>query len=198
MIKGLLYKITRKIALFPTAFQNNELIRNGWLIIGRGTYGQPIIDQYKGSESKVVIGNYTSIAPNVRIITGGIHPVHSISQFPFRSKLKLPGMYHDGNPYSNGDVLIGSDVWIGTNVTILSGVTIGDGAVIGAGSLITKSIPSFAIVNGIPGTVKKFRFTKEQIDSLLRIEWWNWPEERILKRVAELTSGDIETFINQN
>jgi acetyltransferase-like isoleucine patch superfamily enzyme len=139
-----------KIQKYYLAYRTENLIKAGRLIIGKGTYGSPIIDEYKGSEAKVIIGNYTSIGPNVRIITGGIHPIKSISQYPIRSRLNLPGKYMDGNPYSNGDITIGSDVWIGTGVTILSGVRIGNGVIIGSCSLVTKDIPDFAIAVGSP------------------------------------------------
>src|SRR5690606_7035373 len=101
-----------------------------------------------GSESKVKIGKYCSIGPNVQLITGGIHPVNRISTYPFRIKFDIPGKYRDGMPYSKGDIEIGNDVWIGSNVTILSGIMVSDGAVLAAGSMVTKNVPPYAIVGG--------------------------------------------------
>jgi acetyltransferase-like isoleucine patch superfamily enzyme len=184
-----------KIQKYYLAYRSENLIKAGRLILGKGTYGSPIIDEYKGSEAKVTIGNYTSIGPNVRIITGGMHPTKSISQYPIRSRLNLPGKYTDGNPYSNGDITIGSDVWIGTGVTILSGVRIGNGAIIGSCSLVTKDIPDFAIAMGSPAKYKKFRFTPNQISALNNIGWWNWEIEKICEEVEDLTRGNIENFI---
>lgn len=195
LFKKFLANFSYKIQLYYNVFQNEKLRKAGRLSIGKGTYGFLIIDEYRGSEAKAIVGNYTSIGPNVRIITGGIHPINSISQYPFRSKYNLEGKYMDGNPYTKGDVIIGSDVWIGTGVTILSGVKIGNGAVIGTGSLVTKDIPDYAIAFGVPAQYGKFRFTPNQIESLNRIKWWNWPDEKILKEVNELTDINIDKFI---
>jgi acetyltransferase-like isoleucine patch superfamily enzyme len=190
-----LARFSYKIQKYYMAYQNENLIRAGRLLIGKGTYDSPIIDEYKGSEANVKIGNYTSIGPNVRLITGGMHPIRSVSQYPFRSKLNLIGKYADGNPYTNGDIIIGSDVWIGTGVTILSGVCIGNGAIVGSCALVTKDIPDYAIAMGSPAVVKKFRFTPKQIEALIRIQWWNWDENKICEEINELTGENIEKFI---
>ena len=78
-------------------------------------------------------------------------------------------------------VTIGNDVWIGQGVSIKSGITIGDGAVIGAGAVVTKNVEPYAIVGGVPSRLIRYRFSKEQIEALLEIKWWNrsieWLEE---------------------
>jgi len=196
-LRKILYTITEKILKFPNAYRNISHKNTGLLQMGYGSYGQPIIDQYKGSESRVIIGNYTSIAPNVRIIAGGIHPIKTVSQYPFRSRFKLQGMYEDGNPFSKGDIIIGSDVWIGTGVTILSGVTIGNGAVIATNSLVTKDVPDYAIVMGIPSVISDYRFDPTEIKALLQINWWNWDKRKVLENVTLLTDKNIYYFINQ-
>src|SRR6185437_6132066 len=145
-----------------------------------------------------VIGNYTSIAPKVTMITGGMHPIKTVSQFPFRTKLGLPGAYTDGNPYTKGDIIIGSDVWICTDVTVLSGVKIGDGAIISAGAMVAKDVPPFAIATGIPAKVVGYRFDNETIDALYKIKWWEWPLEKVKQNVELLTSENIHEFINQH
>ena len=175
----------------------DSFIQNETLTIGSKTYGYNNlkIHEYRGSVSKIKIGNYTSIAPEVTIITGGIHPIKTVSQFPLRVTYDLKGAYEDGNPYTKGDIIIGSDVWIGTGVTILSGVTIGDGAIIYNNSLINRNIPPYAIVGGIPGKIISKRFSDKEIEILLQIQWWNWPEDQIIKFIPELTSEDINKFI---
>jgi acetyltransferase-like isoleucine patch superfamily enzyme len=151
--------------------------------------------EYKGSLSRIFIGNYTSIAPDVTIITGGIHPIKTVSQFPLRVEFKLDGAFKDGNPYSKGDIIIGSDVWIGTGVTILSGVSIGDGSIIYNNTLVNKSVPPFSVVGGYPCKVLKDRFSLNQKNELLKIKWWNWPDNKVIDFIDYLTSDDIDQFI---
>jgi hypothetical protein len=76
---------------------------------------------------------------------------------------------------------IGSDVWIGSNVTVLQGVTVGHGAVIAAGAVVTKDVPPYAIVGGVPAKVIRYRFAPEVVRELLELRWWEWPLERILE-----------------
>jgi len=78
-----------------------------------------------------------------------------------------------------GPMIIGNDVWIGANALILPGVTIGHGAIIGAGSIVTKSVPPYAIVSGNPAEIVKYRFTHEEINELLDLQWWDWPIEKL-------------------
>jgi acetyltransferase-like isoleucine patch superfamily enzyme len=80
---------------------------------------------------------------------------------------------------------IGNDVWIGANVVVLKGVEIGDGAIIGAGAVVTKNIPPYAIAVGNPAKVKKLRFSKKDIEFLLRIKWWDSPRSQLQIMVDE-------------
>ena len=77
------------------------------------------------------------------------------------------------------DVTIGNDVWIGGSVTIMSGVTIGDGCIILNNSTVITDIEPYSIVGGNPATLINYRFSKEQIDHLLKIKWWNWSDEKL-------------------
>jgi len=98
---------------------------------------------------------------------------------------------------SKGPIIIGSDVWVGYKALILSGVRIGDGAVIGARSVVSKDIPPYAIAVGSPIVIKKYRFSEEVIKELLRIQWWNWPDEKIVKNIKLLLSDDVVEFIRR-
>lgn len=161
--------------------------------IGRHTYGSPrIIHDTNGAN--LSIGAFCSIAEDVRILLGGNHRTDWISTYPFN--IMWPAFNNfEGHPSSKGDVSIGSDVWIGSGATILSGVCVGDGAVIGANSVVTRDVPSYAIVAGNPARLVRARFTPEHIDELLRIRWWDWDERDIVAAVPFLLNSDINYFI---
>ncbi|HKT20574.1 MAG TPA: CatB-related O-acetyltransferase [Stellaceae bacterium] len=89
-------------------------------------------------------------------------------------------------------VEIGSDVWTGHNVNIMPGVRVGDGAIIGAGSIVTKDVPAYAIVAGVPAAVKRFRFSEKIIERLLRLKWW----ELELSDLSGLPFRDVERCLD--
>ncbi len=90
-------------------------------------------------------------------------------------------------------VKIGNDVWIGNNVIIMDGLKIGDGAIIAAGAVVTKDVPPYAIVGGVPAKVIKYRFTQEQIEFLLKFKWWEKDFDWIKNNY--LLFSDIRKFI---
>lgn len=177
-----------------------RLIREGRVLIGKHTYGWQSmqVDVFEGCEQvRVTIGKYSSIGPNLRIITSGIHPTDWVSTFPFRNRFNLEGKFKDGMPSTKGDIIIGNDVWIGTEVLILSGVTIGDGAIIASRALVTKDVPPYSIVGGSPAKVIKLRFTESEVTFLKNLQWWDWPEEEILKHVELFSSSNIKSFVDR-
>jgi acetyltransferase-like isoleucine patch superfamily enzyme len=179
--------------------KNDVLIRKGILTVHPSTYGiyGLNIQTYQGCDTKVTIGKYCSIAGGVTILCGGNHPTSWISTYPLRIHFNMPGQRTDGLPCSKGDIRIGNDVWIGHHATILSGVHIGNGAVIGAGALVAKDVPDYAIVGGVPAQIKRFRFSPQQIEALLKIQWWNWEEEKIKQNIDLLSSEQISPFIQR-
>ncbi|HWP45496.1 MAG TPA: CatB-related O-acetyltransferase [Blastocatellia bacterium] len=163
--------------------------------IGVGTYGRPNI-VYWDAGAKLIIGRYCSIAPGVTILLGGEHRVKWVTTYPF-SLLFDEAKDLPGYPYTKGDVIIGNDVWIGQEAMILSGVRIEDGAVIAARSVVTKDVAPYSIVAGNPAQHIRFRFSESEIESLLKIAWWNWPWPKIQEAWPLLQSPDIQSFIDK-
>lgn len=168
-----------------------EHLAAGVLTLGRFSYGRPRILRFAGDTAKVRIGSFTSIAPDVEFIPGGIHRVDWISTFPFRYTFDMPGSLKDGHPASRGDIVVGHDVWIATGARILSGVTIGNGAVVGAGALVSSDVRPYAVVAGNPAREQYRRFSDEQIEALERTAWWDWPLNQILEAVDLLCSEEV-------
>lgn len=139
------------------------------------------------------IGSFCSIASNVTI-TGMNHPTHFITTNPFiyyssRGFIEKDKLYLI--PKNRNDkVKIMNDVWIGSNVTILPSVTIGNGAIVAAGSVVTKDVPNYAIVAGVPAKVIKYRFNDDEIELLNKIEWWDWDDEKIKDNINLFTRND--------
>ena len=198
-IKNVLLLLARKLKSVEIQEKQNIQKRHAVFSIGKHTYGSEniVIDRYKGSDNKITIGSYCSIATNVTIITGGIHPVNWVSAYPFRAKFRLEGRFNDGIPYSKGEVIIGNDVWICSYVTILSGITVGNGAVLASNSVITKDVPAYALVGGNPARIIKMRFTESQIKILERIKWWEWKEQKVITVIPYLNSENIDEFIEK-
>jgi acetyltransferase-like isoleucine patch superfamily enzyme len=134
------------------------------------------------------------MAKDVTFVLGGNHRMDSASSFPLRLRLQLAGRGHDGNPWSRGDIVIGSDVWLGVGALILSGVTVGHGAVVAAGAVVVKDVPPYAIVGGNPARILRMRFEGETVEALLRIAWWNWPQEKIVAEIGALCDMPAEEF----
>lgn len=199
-IDKLVVELSRRLKRIPLRVKREFLIKNDLLEIGAFTYGYENADfqYYKGSETKVTIGKFCSIGPDVRFILGGIHPADWVSTFPFRAQFNLSGKNEDGMPKTNGPILIGHDVWIGTNVTILSGVTIGHGAIVASGAVVTKNVEPYEIVGGVPSKVIGKRFSEEITSRLLELKWWDWHIDEIIQNIDLLSSQSIYNFFKKH
>ena len=133
------------------------------------------------------IGRFCSIGKNVRIIDV-THPSEFVSSSPvFYSPKNVVGKAFvnsngfDEHLHCENDpehaVVIGNDVWICDGVQIIGGNTIGDGAIVAAGAVVTKDVPPYSIVAGVPAKVIRYRFSQEQIEYLLKLQWWNKDEQ---------------------
>ncbi|MSQ35705.1 MAG: CatB-related O-acetyltransferase [Dehalococcoidia bacterium] len=171
------------------------LVDSGQVTFGRFSYGAPLVDVYEGETTRVHIGSFCSIARDVTIFVGGNHRPDWVSTFPFRWFFAMPGANQDGHPATRGEVIIGNDVWIGVGATIMSGVRLGDGAVIGAEAVVTHDVRPYAVVVGVPAREVRRRFPDDQVDALLRIAWWDWPDEQVIEAVGELSDTNVAAFI---
>lgn len=140
------------------------------------------------------IGKFCSISHSVRIGLGK-HPVDRFSTSPifYSTKNPLGIQLVDDDSFSEySTVRINNDVWIGANALILDGVTIGNGAVVAAGAVVTKDVPDYAIVGGIPAKVIKYRFDADIIEQLTACAWWELPVEEL----QLLNNSDVQTFVS--
>lgn len=145
------------------------------------------------------IGRFCSIALDV-VIGDGFHSTNWVSTHPFQwGKSPFPKEYFDDIeiPRTEGDskksVVIGHDVWLGSGCQIMRGVTVGHGAIIGAGCIVTKDVPPYAIVGGVPGKIIKYRFSEEIIAKLLELQWWRYDP----KQMRGVRFNDIDYALGQ-
>lgn len=130
-----------------------------------------------GCHINAELGRFCCIASRV-VTVGGNHPTSGwVSLHPaFFSVQKQCGMtYVTEQKYEENKqgVKVGNDVWIGDSAIIMDGVTIGDGAIVAAGSLVNKDVEPYSIVGGVPAKIIKYRFSREEIEKLLSVQWWN-------------------------
>ena len=167
-----------------TVFNINEVF------VGKYSYGQLNVKKYGNSKTKLIIKNFCSIADEVVFLLDGNHETKTISTFPF--KQQLFGI--TGESQSNGDIVIDDDVWIGTRCLILSGVHIGQGAVIAAGAVVTRDVPPYAIVGGVPAKIIKYRFDSNMIQELMKINYGTLTKNQIQSHIDDL----YEPLIDKN
>lgn len=162
----------------PTMFEQNNVL-----------YHYPI------NQDKLKIGKFCSIACGAKFLFNSAnHTMSSLSTYPFPLFYEEWGISKKDVTKSwdnKGNIIIGHDVWIGFEAIILAGVTIGNGAIIGARSVVTKDVPPYAIVAGVPARIVRKRFNEDVIVKLLEIKWWNWSKEKITQNIQAIQSGNI-------
>lgn len=142
-----------------------------------------VLYHYPVNHDRLIIGKFCSIACGAKFLFNSAnHTKTSLSTYPFPIFYEEWGL--DVRDVTRawdhkGDIVIGNDVWIGYEAVVMAGVTIGDGAIVGARALVTKDVPPYTIVGGVPAKTIKKRFPDRTIDELLEMRWWDWPEERI-------------------
>jgi virginiamycin A acetyltransferase len=155
-----------------------------------------VLYHYPINHDRLIIGNFCSIACGVKFLFNSAnHMLSSLSTYPFPiffEEWDLDGK-NVANAWDNkGDIIIGNDVWIGYEAIILAEVAVGDGAVIGTRAVVTKDVPPYTIVGGVPAKPIRKRFPEETISALLEIKWWDWPRKKIAQNIDAIQSGRIE------
>lgn len=137
------------------------------------------------------IGGFCSIAAGT-VIGGGSHPTSWVSTSPiFHSGSNAFNYHFSELPYEPYEkTVIGNDVWIGMNSLIKAGVKIGDGAVIGMGSVVTHDVPPYCIVVGNPAHLIRKRFDDQTIESLQKINWFDFEDSELEKYAKYFNKPD--------
>ena len=155
-----------------------------------------VLYHYPINHDKLIIGKFCSIACGARFLFNSAnHSLFSLSSYPFPIFYEEWGLKRENvaDAWDNkGDIVIGNDVWIGYESVILAGVTIGDGAIIGTRAVVTKDVPPYTIVGGVPAKIIRKRYSDEIISELLHIKWWDWEKQKIAKHINAIQQGNIQ------
>jgi virginiamycin A acetyltransferase len=154
-----------------------------------------VIYHYPINKDKLIIGKYCSIACGVKFMfTSGNHNMASFSTYPFPifyEEWGLNGADITEAWDNNGDIVIGNDVWIGYEAVIMQGVRIGDGAIIGTRAVVTRDVPPYTIVGGVPAKEIRKRFSGDIIEKLIKLKWWDWDDEKVQKSLHNNMEGNV-------
>lgn len=152
-----------------------------------------VLYHYPVNGDKLIIGKFCSIACGAKFLfTSANHKMSSLSTYPFPIFYEEWGLDAKDirNAWDNkGDIVIGNDVWIGYEAVIMAGVTIGDGAIIGTRAVVTKDVPPYTIVGGVPAKPIRKRFDDATVERLIKLRWWDWEHEKIAQSIAAIQAG---------
>lgn len=163
----------------PTGFEHNNVLFN-----------------YPEFGDRLIIGKFCAIASGTKfIMCAANHRISSITTYPFNVfggvwKEKTPD--HLSQLPFKGDIIVGNDVWIGRESRIMPGVKIGDGSIVGAYSVVTKDVPPYSVIGGNPARLIKRRFEDDLIKMLLKLRWWDFDAEKLVKFLPVLCDPDLD------
>mgnify|MGYP000385380702 FL=1 len=157
-----------------------------------------VLYHYPINHDRLIIGKFCSIACGAKFIFNcANHTLKSLSTYTFPlffEEWDLPKSEVATAWDNKGDIVIGNDVWIGYDAVIRGGVTIGDGAIIGTRAVVVKDVEPYSIVGGIPAKEIRKRFSPDIIARLRKLQWWNWPPEKIQSIIQYIQNGNIEVL----
>lgn len=195
------YSLSKEPYIFPKAVIENSYFGEYTEIKNFAHISDSSIDDYSYvSEFTQIansqIGKFSNIASNVRI-NPGFHPYEMPCQHHLLYRKEMYGFGQNDEAFFNyrkiQKVEIGHDTWIGHGAVVMPGIKVGNGAIIGSNAVVTKDVPPYAIVAGVSAKILKYRFSKEIINSLEKIAWWDWTHEVIFERIDDLK--DIREFV---
>ena len=154
-----------------------------------------VLYHYPVNGDKLRIGKFCSIACGAKFLFNSAnHTLRSLSTYPFPifyDEWGLEGKDIRQAWDNKGDIVIGNDVWIGYQAVILAGVTVGDGAIIGSRAVVTRDVPPYTIVGGVPAKPIRKRFDEETIARLQALRWWDWDQETIRRAIPAIQAGRL-------
>ena len=188
---------------YPGAVVDRESVLGDYIVvfnnstIFESTIGDHTYIQRNSLIHMSELGKYCSIAMNV-IIGTGQHPTDQVSTHPAFYSIDQPiakTFSKETSFLAVKKTTIGNDVWIGQNAVIMDGINIETGAIIAAGAVVTKDVPSYAIVGGVPAKIIKYRFGEETRNRLMELEWWNKSDEWLTEYCIEF--GNPSKFLKK-
>ncbi|QUR46805.1 CatB-related O-acetyltransferase [Bacteroides xylanisolvens] len=189
----------------------NAVVRNPAIVVGDYTIYNDFVNDptqfeknnvlyhYPINGDRLVIGKFCSIACGAKFLFNSAnHTLNSLSNYPF------PILFEEwqldkkdiASAWDNkGDIVIGNDVWIGYEAVIMAGVHIGNGAIVASRAVVTKDVPPYTIVGGMPAKEIRKRFDKDIVDKLQELQWWNWNIEKITRYLPHIMGGKINELM---
>lgn len=183
----------------PNIIVGDYTIYNDFVNDPRDFEKNNVLYHYPINKDNLIIGKFCSIACGTKFMfTSGNHSLKSLSTYTFPiffDEWNLDAKNITSAWDNKGDIVIGNDVWVGYEAVIMPGVKIGDGAIVGTRAVVTKDVPPYTIVGGVPARPIRKRFDDETIEKLLKIKWWDWDKEKIEKNISVIQSGEIDKLL---